>query len=158
MATLATLVSSKKLVQIGGGLAKDEQPVRLLYAYPHVIEWLNDTLPALEPFDADGMQSPLEQVDDLFHDFVAGEDFSFYELSHSMEPLEDGVWELKTPDIRLFGWFYKKGIFLAANIDTMERVKKHNLYAGYRDDVVRRRNQLDLDAPKFVTGGYADVL
>ncbi len=158
MATLNELVENGQLVQLGGGLNWNEQPDRLLYALPHVIEWLDKTLPELEPELGDGIQSPIEQVDDLFHDFVSGADLSFYERSHSMMPIDPGIWELKTLDVRLIGWFAQKSAFIIAETDTAFRCKEHNLYPGYRDSAVRRRNMLNLNAPKFVTGDYSDVL
>lgn len=158
MATLSELCERHKLQQLGGGLDENEQPIRLLYAFPHVVEWLENTLPGLEPILDDGRQSPLEQLDDLLHDFAAGEDLSYYQRSHSMRPTEHGVWELKTPDVRLFGWFKSKGVFVIANANSAFLCKKHKLYAGYREDTVRRRDVLDLDMPKFVLGGYNDVL
>lgn len=158
MATLEQLVEGERLIRLGGGLDGHELPERLLYAFPHVVEWLDQTLPDLESELGDGKQSPIEQVDDLFHDFVAGADLSFYERSHSMTPDDLGIWELKTPDARLFGWFPQKGAFIIAEADTAFRCKQHGLYAGYRGSAVRRRDSLDLDEPKFVTGDYSDVL
>lgn len=147
---------------IGGGLDDHEQPERLLYAYPHVVEWLDQTLPSLPSDFKDFMQedlSPMEQVDALFHDFVSGENFSYYERSHSMTPLPLGIWELKTTDVRFFGWFHIRKCFVIANVDTKARLLElPGLNGGYRENAVFRRNKLDLDTPKFITGGYVDVL
>lgn len=158
MATLSELCEQHELEQLGGGLDENEQPGRLLYALPHVVDWLENALPALDPILDEGRQSPLQQVDDLFHDFVSGEDLAFYERSHSMLPAERGIWELKTPDVRLFGWFWRRGVFVIANINSAFLCKKHDLYAGYRDDTVRRRDALGLDLPKFLSGDYDHVL
>ena len=92
MATLLTLIKAEVLVSIGGGLGPHEQPQRSLCAYPHVIKWLDETLPNLEPTMEEGTLSPLQQVDVLFHDFVAGEDFSYYRKAHLMDG-DDGVWD-----------------------------------------------------------------
>lgn len=158
MATLGELVRRGELVSIGGGLESYELQNGVLCALPRVIWWLDKVLPELEPVLDEGRQSPLEQVDDLFHDFVAGEDISFYQRSHSMIPTAPGVWELKTPDVRFFGWFVRPRHFIIAAADSAERCKLYDLYAGYRGEVVRLRDALDLDPPKFVTGGYSDVL
>lgn len=158
MATLDAIVANGQLVQLGGGLEAHEMPERLLYAYPHVIKWLDETLPELEAELGDGKQDPMEQVDYLFYDFVSGADLSYYERSHSMNPHALGVWELKTPDTRFFGWFVHNGTFIIAEADTAFRCKQHNLYPGYLGQVVRRRDALDLDEPKFVTGDYSNVL
>src|SRR4051812_2328024 len=105
MATLDDLCDQKRLVKLGGGLDDDEQPERRLYAFPHVIDWLERVLPTLISELGDGSQTPEEQADDLLHLFVSGGDMSFYERSHSMTPAAHGIWELKTPDLRFFGWF-----------------------------------------------------
>ncbi len=157
MATLSILADRKQLVRLGGGLALGEQPLRLLYAFPHVATWLDNSLSTIIPMP-DSELRPTEQVDALFYDFVSGEDFAYYERSHRMKPIDQGIWDFKTEDIRIFGWFHVKCTFVMANIDSMERVKNHGLYAGYRDDCIRRREALDLDPPKFVLGTYSDVL
>lgn len=158
MATLIELCDAEILIALGGGLDAHEQPERLLYAFPHVVRWLDEVLPYLEPDFHEGKQDPLEQADDLFHDFVSGADFSYYEKSHSMHPTDPGVWELKTPDLRLFGWFVAKGVFVVAEIDSAFRCKQYGLYPGFRNSVVHRRTHLSLDEPKFITGEYDDVL
>jgi hypothetical protein len=157
MATLAKLTAEGQLVRIGGGLDDREQPCRLLYAFPHVVEWLKSDLPNKLAFYPKTELTPLEQVDEFFHDFVSGEDMAYYHKCHFMTPLSEGIWELKTIDVRMFGWFQIRSIFVIANVNTMDVVKKHHLYAGYRDDTIRRRNQLSLDNPKFVSGGYSVV-
>ena len=157
MATIATLHARSELIRIGGGLDRDEQPLRLLYAFPHVVTWFRDILPTLKPDLSGGVQNPLEQVDFLLHEFVIGEDFSYYERCHCMMPGASGVWELKTPDVRLFGWFNSKCSFVIANADSAFRCKNHDLYEGYKTDTMYRRNNLDLDEPKFIEGEYGDV-
>lgn len=158
MATLIELCERGHLVALGGGLNDHEQPERLLYAFPHVVQWLDEILPDLEPDFHEGKQDPLEQADELLYDFVSGEDFSFYDKSHSMLPTDPGVWELKTRDLRLFGWFASKRVFVVAEINSAFLCKQHDLYRGYRESVIRRRGLLDLDEPKFILGEYEDVL
>lgn len=165
MATIHRLVDANELIQLGGGLEDWEHPVREMYAFPHVIEWLENVLPRLKPEMAEarshelcGIQSPMEQVDDLIHDFISGGDMDVYERSHCMEPNGAWVWELKTIDVRFFGWFYKRGVFIIANADSTVRCKTYGLYTGYRDDTERRRNNLEIDGPKLQSGGYDHVL
>lgn len=158
MATLGELCERNQLVSIGGGLEPGEQPLRLLYASHDAVDWLERVLPALDPVLDEGFQSPIEQVDDLFHDYVSGADMSFYARSHSMHPTGEGIWELKTPDVRFFGWFAGPCQFVIGYADTAARCKEHGLYAGYRDQTKRFRDQLDLDEPKFISGDYVNVL
>lgn len=143
---------------MGGGISQNQLSERLLYAFPHIITWLENDLNDIEQLVFDGTQSPIEQIDDLFNQYVTNQDLSYYEKSHSMRPDNLGVWELKTPDVRIFGWFNKKGVFIIAEIASAFHCKQHNLYAGYRGGVVRRRDDLMLDEPKYIIGDYRDVL
>src|SRR5271168_138865 len=118
MATIPILCCRGSLVPIGGGLESYENPVRALYGFPHVIDWLDNNLPQLLPTLDEGRQSPIEQVDMMFYDFVSGEDLAYYEKSHSMRPQSNGIWELKTKDVRLIGWFVTRGTFIIAEIDS----------------------------------------
>jgi hypothetical protein len=158
MATPAELARQGVIEEIGGGLEPAESQVRWLYGFPHVIDWLRDTLPGLSPTLDEGRQSPIEQVDDMFHDFVSGDDFSYYERSHSMLPEDRGVWELKTSDVRFFGWFHTKGVFIIAEANDAATIKEYELYRGYLNMALHRRGQIALDLPKFITGNYDDVL
>src|SRR5262249_17769795 len=94
----------------------------------------------------------------LFVVFCSGETLTFSTQFKPLTHLKDGIWELKTPDLRIFGWFHVKDCFIAGNIDTAFNVKNHNLYAGYAGDVARERDQLDLDNPKFVPGDDPNVV
>ena len=101
-----------------------------MYGFPNVVNWLVNDLESVttlcsEP--AEGRQTPLEQVDFLFHEFISGADLSYYKRSHFMEPSSGGVWELKTPDVRLFGWFVCRNVFIMANVDSAYRCKLHGL-------------------------------
>jgi hypothetical protein len=136
-----------------------------MYALPHVIEWFRNDLKHVKPELSEGrkhelqhgVQSPVEQLDSFFHDFITGGDLEAYEDAHMMFPNEMGVWELKTSDIRLFGWVPERCSFIIANAASAAACKDRGLYAGYRDDTVRRRNSLDLDEPKFLMGGCSYV-
>jgi hypothetical protein len=66
---------------------------------------------------------------------------------------DEGVWELKTADVRLFGWFHQFDCFVGVVIDLKYRVQEYKLYSGYMGEVIRFRDNLDLDEPKFIPGG-----
>ncbi len=142
-----------------------ERRERELFAFPHVIQWLREVLPTLEPELSlarahelpHGVQTPKQQLDDLFHDFVSGEDLDFYEKAHMMNPDTMSIWELKTIDLRLYGWVYRRCCFIIANIDSAVRCKEYSLYPTYRDDTRKRRDLIELDEPKYVTGGCSYV-
>lgn len=158
MATLSELEERNQLMKIEIELDDHQMSERLIYGVPSVVDWLNDTLPKLEADFHEGKLSPLEQLFVFLEDFITGANFSHYEKAHYMTPEDRAIWELKTKDLRLFGWFYRKSVFIVAHIDTAYRCKQHSLYAGYRESCVRVRADMDLDEPKHITGGYNDVL
>lgn len=160
MATILDLATSGALVKIEVELELGCLPQRSLYAFPVVIRWLDEVLPNLEAAWSPGRQTPLEQVDFLFSEFIGGADISHYERCHIMKPLDGDhfIWELKTPDIRFFGWFAVKNTFVIGQVEAAGKIKEFGLYTGMRNVCVHLRNELDLDAPKFVRGVYQDVL
>lgn len=151
MATLAELDLAGDLWKVDLELAPDEQELRLVYASPRLKTWLTETLPQLGSTWAIEI-TPQEQVDALLVDFCLGEEIVYERMFRNIRPVGDGVWELKTADIRIFGWFCCKDVFVGHCADTAERIKEYNLYYGYRGEVVRFRDELGLDSPKFVPG------
>ena len=69
-----------------------------------------------------------------------------------------GIWELKTSDLRIFGWFHAKDCFIGYRAEHADFVKKHNLYYGLASEAARFRDQLDLDEPKFIPGDDPNVI
>jgi hypothetical protein len=151
MATLTELDASGAIFKIDPELPFGTQPERLIYASTRMVRWLDQVLPAL-PSDLGVEISPLEQVGNLFEDFCGGKELAVGPRFHALHPGDAAVWELKTPDIRLFGWFVVRDCFFAYAGDTANRIKTHGLYAGYRNSTVQFRNRLDLDPPTFVPG------
>ena len=47
--------------------------------------------------------------------------------------MRDEVWELKTADIRVFGWIYRPLIFIAAFADYADLYKGKNAPRSYPD-------------------------
>jgi hypothetical protein len=133
-------------------LEQGVQEFREFYASPRLHAWITGTLPGMASMF--GLElTPHEQFVALAEIFCAGERLSY---GHQFKPLThitDGVWELKTEDIRIFGWFSRKDCFIGVVADDATRIKTHNLYVGYANVTTRRfRDALDLDPPKFVPG------
>lgn len=133
-------------------LEANVQEFRAIYVSPDLHRWITDMLPGMA--SACGVElTPGEQVFALAELFCAGErlayEFQFKPLTHIVE----GVWELKTTDVRIFGWFSRKDCFIGAVADDATRIKEYHLYFGYADVTTRRfRDGLDLDEPKYVAG------
>ena len=122
-----------------------------MYASPEFKSWLEDELPVLES-DWGIESTPKEQFIERHAVFAAGECLYFGNHIRPLTPVTHGVWELKTQDLRIFGWFPARDCFVAHRGQQATFIKRHNLYTGYVGDVVRFREALDLDEPKFIPG------
>lgn len=105
MATVQQLETRGELVRIEVELDPDEEPQRLIYALPSVIEWMDDVLPDLETDGyIPGANRPIEQAEAQFYSFVSGK-MTFEMPPHPMRPEEHGVWVLRTQDLRFSDFF-----------------------------------------------------
>ena len=151
MATLVELVDVDALFKYDAALDGSQQEFREIYASPKLRNWIETTLPALvSSWNIE--LSPAEQLDALGAIFAAGEPLTFGRQFKPLTHIHDGVWELKTADLRIFGWFYRKDCFVGVVADETSNVKAHGLYRGYAGEVLRFRDQLTLKAPKFLPG------
>ena len=124
----------------------------MVHAGPKLLQWIQNDLPSLQSTWRIE-QSPIEQLDDLMQVFCSGEPLTVGWQFKSLAHVADGVWELKTPDLRIFGWFHQRDCFIGVIGDTADRIKQYHLYEGYsRVEVVGFRNALDLDEPKYIPG------
>lgn len=151
MATIYNLIRREELIKFDANLGPRELEERQFYAIPRVAEWMSTNLPELgAAWKIE--QSPAEQVDELLHRFCSGQllqiDWTFKSLNH----LGNGIWELKTADIRIFGFFNRQDSFIATDVDEKQRILDLKLYKPYCEQAMRFRTELDLDEPKFVDG------
>ena len=159
MATLIELCESGDLIKIDP-LEDREQPWRSLYATPAFIEWLDRTLPEIESDEMFSDPSPIEQVFAAFHEYVSGVGFATDRRFKKLNATPDQyVWEIKTNDIRIFGWVPCKDVFVCCFGDEADRIKLMNSYNTYVAQTSYVRSQLDLDEPKCCQSKeYDDVL
>ncbi len=76
-------------------------------------------------------------------------------------PRDNDVWELKTDDLRLFGWMYQPKKFIVASHGYADDYKVPTKTKDYADDVravMEARQALPLDGPKFVKGKFDDLV
>ena len=149
MATIIDLVAAGELEKFDPELEPNELEHRFIYLHLSVLTRLTEELPQWESIWR-VEQSPLQQLDALVEIFSSGESLTIGTRLKTLNHLGEGVWELKTPDLRLFGWFNVRDSFIITEIDLTHRVKMYNLYAGYAGQVVRKRTQLELNEPKSV--------
>ena len=152
MLTIAALEDRGAIRRIDVELSPRAQPCRLLYGVPGFIAWLQERTRTNERSPMGLELSPSQQLDNLFHDFVSGEPLAFSRQFRFIRAEEDAIWELKTPDLRVFGWFLKRDCFLAVFGDWADRVKDHGLYRGYRLEIRRLRRELGANEMLCVKG------
>jgi len=152
MATIHTLAGGLGLELVETQLRPGEFPDRWIYLAPEAIKWINDDLPqVLRSYDAE--LEPTEQIEDLFYRFISGKNLDHWTDLHAIYPHVDGTWELKTNDIRMFGWFPCRDCVVILHIESMIRCKEFPAFPSYyRGRIVKYRESLDLDEPKFVRG------
>lgn len=156
MPTITDLIESGAIVKIDVELAPRDQPLRLLYGTPQFIAWLQQVLAGAQPLQRLGHASVAEQIDDLFYSFLSGQQLVFTRQFRVVRAEDNAVWELKTPDVRIFGWFMAKDCFVAVFGNWADTIKDHDLYRGYRIAIRRLRRELGIDATLCVKGVEPD--
>jgi hypothetical protein len=156
MPTIPDLVESGAIIKIDVDLAPCDQPLRLLYGTPQFVGWLREVLDGAQPSRRLVQASAAEQLDDLFHSFLRGDRLVFTRQFRVIRAEENAVWELKTPDLRIFGWFMAKDCFVAVFGNWADTIKDHDLYRGYRIAIRRLRRELGIDASLCVRGNSPD--
>lgn len=151
MATIYTLVAGGVLVRLDPGLPSNEQETRLIHMSLRLRDWMAEKLPVLVPRWVSEL-SPQEQLAAFIENFCRGTVLQYPRQFHSLFYIEDGIWELKTADVRVIGWFHAIDCFIGVVADDATRIKQIGLTHGYCGEVKRFRDQLDLDEPKYIKG------
>ena len=152
MPTIEHLVATGAISRIEVELDGREQAQRLLYGTPGFIEWLGKLINGEESEGHLGQATAVEQIDQLFHSYLSGAPLIPNRQFRYIRAEENAVWELKTPDIRIFGWFMKRDCFVCVFGDWADKVKDHDLYRGYRIAIRRLRRELGVDNTLCVQG------
>ncbi|WP_131858787.1 hypothetical protein [Bosea sp. BK604] len=151
MTTISSLVDRGVIIPITVALDKSEQPMRLLYATPTFIAWLGEQAKSIEKSPIGSDLTPIEQIESIFYTFVSGKPLVYSRQFRFIRSEPNAVWELKTPDTRIFGWFMMKDCFVAVFGDWADKVKDHDLYRGYRLEIRRLRRELGIEKSLCVT-------
>lgn len=160
MATLLELCEKGTLEKIVINLEPNEQTWRCLYGTKEFILWLDETLPYLELKQIGLDINPLGQIDDIFYQYIAGHNLSLPRKFKKLNRSPDGyVWEFKTADLRVFGWFAKKDHFVCTYGDLKENILTFDKVGRYMAQTMFIREKIDLDEPKMIASKeYTDVL
>jgi hypothetical protein len=152
MATLSALDHRGDLFRLDPALPPNELELRMIYLSPKLKTWLADVLPGV-PSDWDVELTPAEELSQLVESFCSGVVLIYDKDLKPIRYVKDGVWELRTIDLRLFGWFPMKDHFVGVVANTAKFIHDHEgIHTGYAGEVCRFREGLDLDDPKYVRG------
>lgn len=163
MATLPILTkrTPPALHKIEVPLDCGEEPERLIYGLPEFLRWIKEDLPSLETGRLKAADTPHEQLDNILYRWIAGKDVAYGRMFKDLMPGPEEIWEMKTADLRVFGWMYRPRIFIAVFGDYADFYKGQNAPASYttaRTRVKNARNSLDIDEPKFTAGNFDDLV
>jgi hypothetical protein len=158
MATLEQLEIGGQLHRYDAELEQWEMPERCITHTPDFGLWLENALKPV-PCKRGRNLSPYEQVEQVFYDFIVGRPMAYSVNYRKLEPHYQHIWELKTLDVRIFGWLPRNRHFLAVCGDLKDNLTSGKLYKPHVKTVSDFRSSLDLNDPKSVHGVVAnDVL
>lgn len=103
---------------------------------------------------SNGQALPRAQLTDELQGFCSGRSYHQNQDFRLLDPIIYCLWELKTPDIRIYGWFVTKDLFVAHTLADANTTHREN-YArtaqkfvkatkDYRDDFLKTK--------KFIKG------
>lgn|SRR5262249_3579632 len=125
---------------------------RSLFASARLQAWIEKELPGLESIWKIEL-TPQEQLKEFLDgSFCPGDTLTYAWQFKPLTHIRDGIWELKTADLRIFGWFWMRDTFIGSAANLTDRIKQQHLYRGYAEEAAIFRHRLDLDEPKFITG------
>lgn len=153
MATIGELVARKLLEPMTVKLVGRQQPLRQMHVTRGFKRWTQNDLKNIPSTHWGGEVPVMDQVIDLLRQFRSGATLHFSRQLNFLRPVGSGVWELKTGDTRIFGWFVSLDSFIASTGEDANYIKKLPAvrYAECVDRVIVERDNLDLDHPKFIS-------
>jgi hypothetical protein len=162
MATFEKIIAERILIPVVVRLPRGKFYERHLYAYPASLRWMREAVPMLETGRLNCALTPAEQLMLRIQQWLSGDPIKrgpmFQELKY---PKDNDVWELKTDDLRLFGWMYQPKKLIIAAHGYADHYKEPTKIKNYADDVrtvMRLRDALPLDGPKLVKGEFDDLV
>jgi hypothetical protein len=151
MATIPALENAGALLSYDPDFEADEFPTRWVHQAPEFVSWLANVLPHELP-EGGRISTPYEQVEQRLYEYCLGRPMTYDRDRKVLAPQHHYVWEIKTPDVRLFGWLPAPRHFIAVCGEMKARLAPNAKYKPFIDRVVAFRDNLDLDLPKFLTG------
>jgi len=98
--------------------------------------------------------TPIEQLYAILVKYISGQKLNTDPLWSDLKiirPHENGVWEFRTTDLRIFGWFIWQDIFIANSMFDADFLKQTGLSVkSICNETAWFRKSLDLCQPVFV--------
>jgi hypothetical protein len=157
MATFPKLLEQRALIRVTIPLPRGQFHERKFYAFPECVEWMRNAVPQMATGRIASAFTPKEQLIERLRQWMSGDPMAYGRVFHDMEPKSDEVWEIKTADLRLFGWMYRRREFIAVCGGYTDHYKEPTKIKNYADDrraVVLARNALPLDGEKYTKGDF----
>ena len=155
MATIDTLLSAGLLLKYEPELPRAALSERVIYMTPHFQDWAVDKLMKRKPSKGTHL-SPFYQMIDRFDAFCRGEFFEANHMFKMLSPKNHSVWEMKTVDVRIFGYFTKRDCFIAVDGQMKNALTITERYQKHIGNVVQIRERLGLS---WLAGTeYGDVI
>jgi hypothetical protein len=82
---------------------------RLAYVSKDFVGWVENELPGVRRLDQND-PTPTAQLDAELRQFCDGEVYVYSRDFRCLRPIDEGIWELKTPDLRFTCWFIWKDV------------------------------------------------
>jgi len=161
MTTFDKLLEEKKLIRVTLRLPRGQFHDRKFYAYPKCVNWMRNEVPKMVTGRLGSAFTPHEQLIERLRQWMAGHPMSYGPMFHDMDPQTDEVWEMKTADLRIFGWMYRPREFIAVSggyTDDYKEPTKTKTYADDRRQVILARDALPLDGDKFAKGNFDELV
>ncbi len=121
--------------------------------------WIHENLKKAKPDGMfHGVESPREQFADVLRRVMTGERIDRF---RPKTLVAHPVWvhELRTADLRIFGWFWRKSHFVVSTVELKSRLSANVVtYSGHIQTCCALRDALDLDLPKYIEGEIDDIL
>jgi hypothetical protein len=161
MATFDKLLKANVLVRVTFRLPRGQFHERKIYAYPGCLEWMRNEIPKMVTGRVASDFTPKEQLIERLRQWMSGDPMAYGRMFRDMEPKIDEVWEIKTADLRIFGWMYRPREFIAVRAgyaDDYKEPTKIKNYADERREVVKARDTLPLDGDKYTEGNFDELV
>jgi hypothetical protein len=156
MATLEQLESGGQISRHDAELETWELSKRMISFTSNFGKWLSQLKSA--PKKRGRTLTPFEEINQSFFAFVMGKPMAFGVDYRKLEPHGNHVWEFKTLEMRVFGWFPRKAHFLAVCGEFKDNLPNNKAYKPFIEQVIKFREALALDEPKAILGVGKDAV